>query len=95
MIELGRVVEDGNKALLNRDLKYLFNTINEDNSYQDTEVIIQHLHFNPQIIFVGITFDEAFIQLERATCTRNRNYPPPPFQTFLLQTIQKPLKPQN
>lgn len=56
--ELGRVVnKDGSLTLLNRNLKYLFNTINEDNSYQDTDVILQHLKFNPHIIFVGITFD--------------------------------------
>lgn len=55
--ELGRVVKDGNKTLLDRDLKYLFNTINEDNSYQETDVILQQLNFNPHIIFVGITFD--------------------------------------
>ncbi len=55
--ELGRVVKDGNKTLLDRDLKYLFNTINEDNSYQETDAILQHLNFNPHIIFVGITFD--------------------------------------
>ena len=56
--ELGSVVTpDGNKVRLERDLKYLYNTINEDNSYQDTATILAHLHFSPDIIFVGISFD--------------------------------------
>lgn len=75
--ELGRVVENGNKTLLDRDLKYLFNTINEDNSYQDTEIILQHLQFNPQIIFVGITFDfltsTDILKLSEATLAKVYN----------------------
>lgn len=56
--ELGFVVEaDGKRKRLKRDLKYLFNTVNENNSYQDTEAILHYLRFNPHIIFVGITFD--------------------------------------
>ncbi|NBA86721.1 glycosyltransferase [Emticicia sp. CRIBPO] len=56
--ELGFLInKNGSKTRLNRDPKYLFNTINEENSYQDTTVILKHLSFIPEIIFVGITFD--------------------------------------
>lgn len=55
---LGHLVEkNGVLKAVDRDPKYIFNTINEENSYQDTSVILQHLKFIPQIIFVGITFD--------------------------------------
>jgi glycosyltransferase involved in cell wall biosynthesis len=56
--ELGSVITpEGNIVRIKRDLKYLYNTINEDNSYQDTATVLNHLHFIPDIIFVGISFD--------------------------------------
>ncbi|GAB3994382.1 hypothetical protein GCM10028807_32020 [Spirosoma daeguense] len=56
--ELGLVVdESGNKIRIKRDEKYLFNSINEENSFQDTDIILSYLRYNPHIIFVGITFD--------------------------------------
>ena len=58
MSELGYLIDaEGTKVPLKRDLKYLFNTANEDNSYQDTDVVLQHLNFTPDLIFVGITYD--------------------------------------
>lgn len=56
--EHGCVVDkNGVKTKLHREPKYLFNSINEENSYQDTEIILQHLRFTPNVIFVGITSD--------------------------------------
>lgn len=58
MSELGYLIDaEGTKVPLKRDLKYLFNTANEENSYQDTDIILQHLNFTPNLIFVGITYD--------------------------------------
>lgn len=70
--EPGSIVDRNDlKSKLNRDPKYLFNSINEENSYQDTAVILQHLRFMPEIIFTGITIgfltSTDILELSKAT----------------------------
>ena len=63
--------KDDSRVALKRDVKYLFNTINENISYQETNTILDHLKFIPHIIFVGIVYgflssDDIF-RLSQAT----------------------------
>lgn len=71
-VDISTVVgKDSKRTILKSEAKYLFNTINEDLSYQDTHIIIDHLRFIPNIIFVGLTYgfltSGDILQLSEAT----------------------------
>jgi glycosyltransferase involved in cell wall biosynthesis len=63
--------KDNSRVALKRDVKYLFNTINENTSYQDTNIILDHLKFIPHIIFVGVIYgflsSDDILRLSQAT----------------------------